>query len=243
MDGFFQFISNSLASPLKMRSLRRLITEDEIPNPVYEVEDAPEDRIDVSTTNHEGAWCDGLQCNDPETKRGKVISSLRYCCIDCPVGKTDFCSTCVKLPGQGINHDITHRLVQIAATICAVCQGMAPLKVQQGDMFRGPYSEISATTATFQRIKKQESCVFCAFYWSALSQCPPTQPWPLADDEVVKIRVRRPWRNCCRISVVSPPPPAEDYEIKGAKYSRRTENVQDGEKDLEVYVQLGNYAP
>lgn len=211
-----------------------------IANPVYEREDEVPDRIACDPPTHGGIYCDGSECSATGERKG--IHGPRFCCIDCPPNQTDFCSTCVMIPGQGIDHDASHKLVRIRPTCCAVCQNLLRLKLKEGDTFRGPYLEFSAPASTFQRIAQNRSCNFCSFVWNALAQCPVTQPWPPRDEEEVTIRVRKPWDNCLRLSVVATPPPAEDFDIRGNTYARTSAKVSDMESELDVYIEMGKWS-
>ena len=241
MDGFlgliyrYHNIQSTLAHDATLRGLGLSVPD--VVNPLYEVEDALQDRIGLEGSIHHGIWCDGSQCSGLETPK-ECISGLRYCCVDCPPGKTDFCSNCVRITGQGVQHDHSHRLVQLSPTICALCENVMQLKVQEGDMFRGPYREFSASVAIFQRIAETESCGLCAFVWSALAQCPTIDTWPPENDENVTIRLRRPWRNCLQVAVVTASRYSKDTEICDAKYVSKTVKVADMEKELEVYISI-----
>ncbi|PFH59657.1 hypothetical protein XA68_12062 [Ophiocordyceps unilateralis] len=201
----------------------------EVQNPLYEVENV-QDVTEADDPMHQNVWCDGSRCRQVQ----KTISGLRFCCIDCPAGETDFCSDCVCIPGQGIQHDATHRLVQMRPTICAVCKGVTRLEVRDADSSRAPYVEFSATVTTLQRVQRTQSCRFCAFVWSALAQCPPAEEWPPAKDDQVKIRLRRLWRNCFQISVVSSRRAEKQPDIEGL------ERVQILESSLQVYAPVSH---
>ncbi|KAF4462599.1 heterokaryon incompatibility [Fusarium albosuccineum] len=233
MDRFVRFIFQDFSTPLHDARLTNLDVPD-IANPVYEIEDALQHRTELDPPTHRFNWCDGPNCGNSEVR----ISGLRYACIDCPPSEKDFCSTCVTIPGQGIDHDPGHRLVQLKATTCSLCQDVMGLKLQKGDTFRGPHRQFSAQVATFEEVVERNSCPFCAFVWTALAQHPVTETWPPADDANVIIRVRRPWPNCCQIGVVSDTSSREDITIRGNEYVSETRNVQDEERELEIYPEL-----
>ncbi|CAM1507479.1 Fc.00g071200.m01.CDS01 [Cosmosporella sp. VM-42] len=238
MDSFLRNIFHNGSTPVRDAKLKVLAAPDlEVSNPLWEIDDALQDRTELQPPVHNGVWCDGSQCAGSGSQK-KSISGLRYCCIDCPPDQTDFCSSCVRAPGQGIDHDPAHRLVRIRPTICALCEDVMRLELKEGDMFRGPYREFSALTATFKRVAEKGGCGFCAFVWSALAQCPVTESWPPDDNKTVTIRLRMPWANCYQVSVVADAAPPEDFEIKGSGYTRTTEKVSEQEKELEIYVSI-----
>ncbi|KAF4965204.1 hypothetical protein FSARC_6966 [Fusarium sarcochroum] len=237
MDHFIKLIQHHLSISVHQIPVQKKDTS--IPktaNPIFEVQGDLEDRNQPGPSAQHDACCDGSQCHAGEPDNNPIIG-IRYCCMDCPPDQTDFCSVCVELPGQGIDHDGSHRLLEINSTVCAICQDMVSLEMQQGDFFRGPYRQVSASSITFQRIANRDGCVFCTFAWKALTQYPPVEPWPPADDETVTLRWRQPWRNCCQISVVSSKP-LEEFETHGGRYITKKQNVKDMEHELEVYALL-----
>lgn len=154
------------------RPLKRL---DDIPdgitNPVYQLTNGLQDRLAVDPLIHGDACCDNPTCPAAYAEDDR-ISGLRYYCMDCVPEQIDFCSNCVVLPGQGIDHNQNHRLVQLLPTTCAVCKGVIPLEIHPGDNFRGPYREYSASGATLKRVAEARACGFCSFVWNALLQLP-----------------------------------------------------------------------
>ncbi|KAJ8483283.1 hypothetical protein ONZ45_g14653 [Pleurotus djamor] len=237
MDGYTSLIQRTLSIPFHRAALVALQDPPEdVSNPLRALEDSNEDRVPLEPPIHQGVWCDGSQCRRSEAKES--ITGFRYCCIDCPPGEIDFCSTCIATPGQGIDHDLAHTLVQIPPTTCAVCQDVAPLELHSGDTFRGPYREISATAQTFQRISEKGRCGFCTFVWTSLLQYPPSELWAPSDDTKVTIRLRKPQRNCYGFAVVQTKETVKDIEIRGRPYVSVTSNVADQEAELEVYVAL-----
>ncbi|KAJ4256024.1 hypothetical protein NW762_009098 [Fusarium torreyae] len=237
MDHFMKLIHHHLSIPVhETPSKRKETSIFKTANPIFEVQGDLEDRKELGPFAQNTAWCDGSQCqaNGPDAK---PIIGIQYSCIDCPRDQTNFCSACIELSGQGIDHDRSHRLLEIKPTVCAICQDLLSLEVQHGDFFRGPYRQISASAITFQRIADRDGCVFCSFAWKALKQYPPVEPWPPAGDETVTIRWRQLWRNCCQISVVSSKP-LEEFETEGGRYIHKKQNVKDMEHELEVYALL-----
>lgn len=171
-----------------------------IANSVYEDGNPLEDR-QVTQNRQHSARCDGLGCQAP-SKRRQPICGRRYKCLDCAASNgLDFCETCVLLPGQGIGHDASHRLIELEATECALCRD-GKQERHPATALRGAYWEISAPVTALRRIAELGKCGHCAMIWTALMQCPPRDDWPPPDDEVLAVRVRRPWANCFEYAVV-----------------------------------------
>ncbi|KAF6830263.1 heterokaryon incompatibility protein [Colletotrichum plurivorum] len=174
-----------------------------IANPVYEDGDDLEDRKVIQSRKH-NAHCDGSGCQVSRKTR-QLILGRRYKCLDCDVPNgLDFCETCVLIPGQGVKHDASHRLLELEATECALCRdGKQERHPATGP--RGPYWEILAPVTVLRRIAELGKCGHCAMMWTAFMQCPPRDDWPPRDNEVLTIRVGRPWANCFEYGVVRRP--------------------------------------
>ena len=226
--------------PLRNRALtKHAIPPNDVINPIYEIENYLRDRNVLETPIHSGACCDNPNCLLGETEQG-LISGLRYYCLDCTEQQTDFCSTCVALPGQAIDHDCTHRLLQLPATECAVCKGVTQLKVHPGDDFRGPYREFASSGAILRRIMESRSCGFCAFVFNALTTCPLEDiTWPPKEDDKVTIRVRKLRSRWLEIAVKSDfSTKTEDIEVGGQQYTRTTQSVKDKEREFQVVANI-----
>ncbi|EXF75432.1 hypothetical protein CFIO01_13653, partial [Colletotrichum fioriniae PJ7] len=103
--------------PLRERATQELHDSNvECANPSNELQDSLRNRIALESPIHSAATCDGCEklSNDPDDY--DLISGLRYWCLNCETTQADFCSTCVLFPGQGIDHDPAHRLVQVQPT-------------------------------------------------------------------------------------------------------------------------------
>ncbi|KAF6811397.1 hypothetical protein CMUS01_13266 [Colletotrichum musicola] len=171
-----------------------------IANPVYEDGNGSEDRKVTEIRQH-SARCDGSGCQSPSRRRQPILGR-RYKCLDCTVSNgMDFCETCALIPGQGVGHDASHRLVELEATECALCKD-GKQERHPATALRGPHWEISAPITVLIRIAELGKCGHCAMIWTALTHCPPREEWPPPDDEMLTIRERRPWANCFEYAVV-----------------------------------------
>ncbi|KAF3811070.1 hypothetical protein GCG54_00010406 [Colletotrichum gloeosporioides] len=218
------------------RPLKRLgEIPDGITNPVYQLTNGLEDRLVLDPLRHDDACCDNPTCTTTDNEDNR-ISGPRYSCLDCVSEQIDFCSKCVLLPGQGIDHSQGHRLVKLLPTICAVCEGVVPLKIHPGDNFRGPYREYSASGATLKRVAEARACGFCSFVWTALLQHPLDDiQWPPDEDTRVTIRVRQPWSSWLEIAVVVDVGAEEsNFELQGEQFTRKSQNVGSMERELQV---------
>ncbi|KAK1716825.1 heterokaryon incompatibility protein-domain-containing protein [Colletotrichum acutatum] len=222
--------------PLRERAILKLSGFNvKCANPLHEFQDSLRNRIALEPPIHSDATCDRCEKlrNDPDDY--KLISGLRYWCLDCETTQADVCSTCVVVPGQGIDHDPAHRLVQVQPTACSVCEDVERLEVKPADMHRGPYKEFLVKGGTFKEVAETRSCGFCTFLWRLLAQSPPEGlKWPPDDDKEVQIRIRKQWRDWLNISVVSDLATEEEFEMRGEKYVRRGQNAADMEKEMLV---------
>jgi hypothetical protein len=193
--------------------------------------------LDPSKTIHFG--CLNPKCLTASTK-DQFTSGLRYHCLDCTT-TVSFCTHCVGLPGQGIDHDSTHRLLEIVPTRCGICRGLEPLDWHSGDSFRGPYKEYSALGSTLKLVAESRACGFCAFVWTALLQHPPNGlNWPPNENEEVKIRIRRLWSTWLEVAVVSDTTKKRvAVEYGGHEFVQETQNVHEQEKALQFGLRGG----
>lgn len=234
-------IDDTHALPLHQRPMKKLIDPPAgIANPVYEIEEFLRDRVILNPPKHDGVRCDNSKCSDADAG-DNVISGLRYHCVDCVPDSVDFCSTCVALPGQGTGHASTHRLLQLLATECSICQGTVLLGIHEDGVIPEPYKEYSASGAAFNRVSKARSCAFCTFVWNALLQYPLHGiQWPPSESQEVKIRVRMPFSDWLEIAVVSDAGQEQrklEVEICGEMYTIRTQNR--GDVGVERALQVG----
>lgn len=235
-------IQDSHALPLHHRAMKKLIDLPAgIANPVYEIKDFLRDRIILDPPKHNDIWCDNPKCPDADVE-DVFISGFRYYCIDCVPDQVNFCSACVALPGQGIEHDPTHRLLQLLPTECAICQGIALLKWHEGDT-RGPHKEYSAPGAALNRVAEARSCAFCTFIWNALLQHPLDDiRWPPTENQEVKIRIRMRLSDWLEIAVVSDVGVEEsNVEVCGEMFTIRRQNSGDMESALQVGQPLSKF--
>lgn len=245
MDHILSIIEAWHTLPVNKRPLKELHdSHDDVANPIYEIEDYLRDRIVLDPPKHDGIYCDNPDCSYSLAKEDEFISGLRYYCLDCVVDQVDFCSRCVVLPGQGIEHDPTHRLVKLLPTKCAICQGITPLKKHPGDSlgFRGPYREYSALGGTLKRVGEARACTFCVFIWNAFMQHPLDGiQWPPSEDDKVTIRIRQPpWHSWLEIAVPSDVGMTEhDIELFGERYILQQQNSADAERALQVGIPKG----
>ncbi|KAK2751520.1 heterokaryon incompatibility protein [Colletotrichum kahawae] len=229
-------IESSHALLCYKRSLKRLgDVPDGITNPIYQLINGLEDRLVVDPPKHDDACCDNPKCPAASTGDGR-ISGPRYSCLDCVPGQLHFCPECVVVPGQGIDHNQNHRLVQLLPTICAICQGVTPLEVHPGKNFRGLYREYSASGATHKRVAEARACGFCSFVWTALLQHHLDNiQWPPDEDTKVTIRVRQPWSSWLEIAVVANFDEEEsNFELQGEQFTSKSQNVGNMERELQV---------
>ena len=239
---FASYIDKLLTRPLRHRLFRRLEPPPQgTANSVYEIEDYLKGRtvLDPSKSIHFGclnSTCLTASAKDP------FASGLRYQCLDCTTTVL-FCTHCVGLPGQGVDHDSTHRLLEIVPTRCGICQGLEPLDWHSGNSFRGPYKEYSASGSTLKWVAETRACGFCAFVWTALVQHPPDGlSWPPNENEEVKIRIRWLWSRWLEIAVVSVATKKEaTVEYGGHEFIHETQNVHDQEKALQVGLLRGEF--
>ncbi|KAF6818522.1 hypothetical protein CPLU01_13310 [Colletotrichum plurivorum] len=188
-------------------------------NPIYEIEDYLEDRVLKEAAVHEYTLCDGPKCQNADAKPS-IIKGLRYYCLDFTDKQKDFCSSCVELPGQGIDHGPTHRLLQLPATECAVCHDFDGLKLQPGGSLKGPYREYSASGATSSVSGRAEAVAYAR------------------EEKEVTIRLRVPWLSGLEVALLPKSFSAEQYfEIDGKMY-RDVDNERSDE-NREKVLQVG----
>lgn len=239
-------IEDTLAVPFRKRSLRQV--EDPpagTANPIYEIEDFLRDRIVLDKSRCEQYDCENLECSRAYTE-DEDIFRFQYFCIDCAPGQNPFfCSDCLVLSGQGMEHDPTHRLLRLLPTTCAVCQDVTPLEEHPGGAFQGPYREFSASGATLRRVADARACPFCAFVWSALRQHPLDDiQWPPDEDQEVTIRIKTPRAAWLGIAVVSDRGVKErKVELDGQRYTIRQQDAFDKERELLVGLPIGMFGP
>lgn len=229
--------------PFVDRPLTRLHNpSDGVANPIYEVEDFLRDRTVLDPPKHADACCDSCS---PVFSPDRVISGLAYFCLDCIPDQVDFCSKCVVLPGQGIEHDPTHRLLSLLPTICAVCQDVRPLEEHPGDKFRGPYREYSALWADLKRVAETRACGFCSFVWNALTQHHLDGiQWPPNENKKVTIRIQPPRTRWLEFRVLTDGEGTEEKEVEigGVPYVVKwNRDFLECESELEVGIDVGEF--
>lgn len=213
-----------------------------ISNPVYEIENFLRDCIVLDTAVHNDRRCDNPECLGVHSK-DKSISEFRYYCIDCVPGHLNFCSDCAVAPGQGIEHDPSHRLVQLLPTTCAICQGVTPLEERKSHLFQGTYREYSASGGTLRRVAQARACGFCAFLWTALLQrAPDGVRWPPGESEVVTIRIRTPGSRWLNIAVnLSARVKERETKVDHEGLTVCFQDVDSMEREVQVGLHVGKF--